>query len=160
MVITSGALLVTAMWPAARAGETGPHQLAGARDPGLCAVCHQSGPDAATRIRVGTIPPGPLRSEFDGVAVCTQCHGDDVSHMVGVEVDFPVPRDLPLSEDNTVMCTTCHKAHGPIRSDRPWANVNFIDRLFDTEAMHKSYLLRRMNDAGQLCLVCHDAKME
>lgn len=80
--------------------------------------------------------------------------------MVEVAVDFPIPGNLPLSEDGTVTCLTCHKAHGPLHADRPWANVTVIDRWLDTEAMRKTYLLRRNNEHGELCRVCHDTTKE
>lgn len=127
------------------AGEAQPHDLAQSKGPALCTKCHQANPGGFA---------------LDSTAMCTQCHGEDVSHMVGVEVDFSIPKDLPLSEDGTVTCLTCHRAHGPLRSDRPWANVTVIDRWLNTEAMRKTYLLRRNNENGELCLVCHATTKE
>jgi len=53
-------------------------------------------------------------------------------------------------------CLTCHYVHGSLASDRPWASVSFMDRMTDDERMHKTYLLRRNNAEGALCLICHD----
>jgi hypothetical protein len=141
------------------AGGTHAHDPAQARDPELCTRCHQGTPAAWTLAPSGNSSDHP-RFALDGVAMCIQCHEADVSHMVGMEVDFSIPDDLPLSEDGTVTCLTCHKPHGPLRSDRPWANVSILDRWLDTEAMHKTYLLRRTNEHGELCLLCHAAEKD
>jgi len=95
--------------------------------------------------------------KLDPVTICLQCHQQDAgTHSVNIEVAFPVPADLPLSDDKKMTCLTCHKAHGRLHSNRPWASVSFVDRLFASERMNKTYLLRRNNTNGELCLVCHD----
>jgi len=91
------------------------------------------------------------------ISMCVNCHTDDASsHSVNISVDFPVPADLPLSADGRITCLTCHKTHGRLRSNRPWASVNFMDRLLNSDRLTKTYLLRRNNANGELCLVCHD----
>ena len=92
----------------------------------------------------------------DGIAMCITCHDPNAVHKVGLEIDFPVPADLPLNEKNAMICRTCHYTHGSLRSDRPQASFSFIDRLIDPERLQKSYLLRRNNLNGELCLICHN----
>ncbi|QPK64596.1 hypothetical protein IVG45_06470 [Methylomonas sp. LL1] len=55
--------------------------------------------------------------------------------------------------DNT--CLTCHYAQGSLNSDKPWAGFSLMDRLFNVERRHISYLLRRDNSDGELCLNCY-----
>jgi len=93
----------------------------------------------------------------DPISMCTDCHNDSASsHSVDIKVDFSVPPDLPLSASGKITCLTCHKAHGRQHSNRPWASVSFVDRLLNSERLTKTYLLRRNNANGELCLVCHD----
>lgn len=97
----------------------------------------------------------------DEISMCIDCHADNASsHSVNVSVDFPVPADLPLSATGRMTCLTCHKVHGQLQSNRPWASVNFMDRLLNSECLTKTYLLRRNNANGELCLVCHDYQEE
>lgn len=95
---------------------------------------------------------------MDGSAMCTVCHRGQPMHMVGKEIDFPVPKDLPLDQGKKIQCLTCHYTHGRLTSDRPWAAVSFMDRLIRSEHLYKSYLLRRNNSGGELCLVCHNTE--
>jgi hypothetical protein len=88
--------------------------------------------------------------------MCGSCHNPDDGHQVGLELDFQIPADLPLDKKNRMTCLTCHYTHGNLNSDRPQASFSFMDRLFDAERIHKSFLLRRNNTDGELCLTCHN----
>jgi hypothetical protein len=94
----------------------------------------------------------------DGVAMCSSCHNPNQGHKVGLNIDFPVPADLPLNEDNDITCLTCHYTHGKLDSDRPQASHSFMDKLMNAERLKKSFLLRRNNSDGELCLTCHNVK--
>jgi cytochrome c553 len=96
-----------------------------------------------------------------GTGMCASCHGDEYDgHKVGDEVDYEVPADLALTVDNKISCLTCHHVHGSLASDRPWASVSLMDRLTQSERMSKTYLLRRNNVNGELCLICHGGSGE
>ncbi len=92
---------------------------------------------------------------INGITMCTGCHDPNAVHKVGLHIDFAVPADLPLDESNGMICLTCHYTHGSLVSDRPQASFSFIDQLIDAERLHKSFLLRRSNVNGELCLICH-----
>lgn len=98
----------------------------------------------------------PSAFNLDGVAMCSSCHDPGFVHKVDINIDFPIPADLPLDEKNNITCLTCHYAHGRLSSDRPQASFSFMDRLVDAERLHKSFLLRRRNVDGELCLICHN----
>lgn len=100
------------------------------------------------------IDPGAFNQ--DGVAMCSSCHDPDYVHKVDINIDFPIPADLPLDEKNNITCLTCHYTHGSLASDRPQASFSFMDRLVDAKRLHKSFLLRRRNVDGELCLICHN----
>ncbi|RME33297.1 MAG: hypothetical protein D6786_08075 [Gammaproteobacteria bacterium] len=148
-------LLLLLALPAIRiaaADEAGPHRPAGIRG---CTQCHATTPDRFPGSGPGRLPGDDLLP--DGIGMCTGCHaGAAASHPLGEPLDFEVPPDLPLTESRTMTCLTCHYAHGELESDRPWASVSLMDRLTNSERMHKSFLLRRNNADGELCLVCHD----
>jgi hypothetical protein len=92
--------------------------------------------------------------------MCSGCHDKDDGHKVGLKLDFEVPADLPLGKKNKLTCLTCHYTHGSLSSDKPQASVSFLDGMLDSERLHKSYLLRRNNAEGELCLTCHEVKEE
>jgi len=92
----------------------------------------------------------------DGVAMCSGCHNPENGHKIGLKLDFDVPADMPLDKKNSLSCLTCHYSHGRLASDRPQASYSFMDRLVDAERLHKSFLLRRNNVDGELCLICHN----
>ena len=88
--------------------------------------------------------------------MCVDCHGEDSSsHIIGVTPDYTVPADLPLNHDNQITCLTCHYIHGSLQSETPMASTSFMDHLFNRARLHKSYVLRRNNARGELCLACH-----
>lgn len=140
-------LAVASPMPAAAADN--PHPL---QDPSLvtvavCALCHAGEPTGSG---------GPELRE-DAASACTSCHpGGDESHEVGMQPDFAVPADLPLDAGGRMTCLTCHFAHGPLRGDRPWCSVSLLDRMLGSERLTKTFLLRRNNATGELCLACHD----
>lgn len=147
-------MLILVLWTHLLAAAPDPHRIEGMTPAPWCADCHLTQPP----------PPGP-GSRFTlpkaaglrkgGMEMCAPCHDTGLGHKVGMRVEFAVPADLPLEAGNTLTCLTCHHVHGPLRSDRPWASVSLLDRLFDPERLHKTYLLRRNNSDGALCLVCH-----
>lgn len=94
----------------------------------------------------------------DGVEMCSGCHDKDDGHKVGLKLDFAIPADMPLGAKNKLTCLTCHYTHGSLRSHKPQASVSFMDRILDEERLHKSFLLRRNNSDGELCLTCHEVK--
>ncbi len=134
-----------------------PHQLTDNSADSLCQQCHVGDIRSRQMADASADRMQPLVFKRDEISMCSRCHEDNSSsHQVDIKVDFPVPADLPLSASGHMTCLTCHKAHGRLRSDRPWASVNFMDRLLNSESLTKTYLLRRNNAEGELCLVCHD----
>jgi hypothetical protein len=128
----------------------------------ICEECHSEKPDVFKRpTSLGTLPDWD-KYKGDGSVMCLVCHDiETAAHpMTDAKIDFSVPADLPLAEDSTLSCMTCHYLHGSLSSDRPWASVSFMDRMSGSERMHKTYLLRRNNADGELCLVCHNPKGE
>lgn len=139
--------------------ETGnPHLLSKEIKSISCTGCHQADPLFKTEGLLETKNSRINLASFskDGTALCTDCHSADDGHKVGLELDFQVPADLPLDNKNKMTCLTCHYTHGSLTSDRPQASFSFMDRLFDAERLHKSFLLRRNNADGELCLICHN----
>lgn len=135
-----------------------PHSISKRDNPTTCTNCHIDTPELKSDdIFISKNLPVDL-SKFnqDGVAMCASCHDASRGHKVGLEIDFPVPADLPLSAENDISCLTCHYTHGKLESDRPQASFSFMDRMLDAERLHKSFLLRRNNSDGELCLTCHN----
>lgn len=93
----------------------------------------------------------------DGVAMCSGCHNAEEGHKVGLKLDFEIPADMPLNKRNALSCLTCHYTHGDLTSVRPQASFSFMDRMVNAERLHKSFLLRRNNVDGELCLICHNS---
>jgi hypothetical protein len=63
---------------------------------------------------------------------------------------------MPLNKKNALSCLTCHYTHGDLTSIRPQASFSFMDRMVNAERLRKSFLLRRNNVDGELCLICHN----
>ncbi len=140
------------------AALTSPHRLTATSDNSACQQCHL---DRMTGPGKTESPKAALLFRQNPVDMCTHCHTDNASsHSVNIKVDFTVPADLPLSDSGQMTCLTCHKAHGRLHSNRPWASVSFIDRILNSERLNKTYLLRRNNADGELCLVCHDPEVQ
>ncbi|MCW9046753.1 MAG: hypothetical protein OQK46_01635, partial [Gammaproteobacteria bacterium] len=121
-----------------------------------CLSCHKS--QSLENIKVMGKYALPVMSGFikNETSMCIECHGDDnSSHIVGVTPDYSVPADLPLDEENKMTCLTCHYVHGNLESDRPMASSSFMDHLFNRDRLKKSYVLRRNNAQGDMCLACH-----
>lgn len=131
-----------------------PHNLA---TKPVCDNCHLNTP--------ATVPDGNTRNvrvragsfKQDGIHMCIGCHAEEEGHQVGISLDFSVPADLPLDKNNTITCLTCHYTHGSLNSDRPQASYSFMDVLLGSERLHKSFLIRRGNVNGELCLACHNS---
>lgn len=142
---------------AAALADPQPHRIAGQVPTSACLNCHLNMPRAVSGDTRFLLPrlEGLRRPVTE---LCAPCHDTDMGHAVGVRVDFPVPADLPLAPERRLTCLTCHYTHGPLESDRPWASVSPLDRIFDPERLHKTFLLRRRNSEGELCLICHPAE--
>jgi hypothetical protein len=135
-----------------------PHVISKQSHSSECSSCHvdelESKSDGVFLSK--NLPDDLTKFNKDGVAMCSTCHNPNQGHKVGLEIDFPVPADMPLSAENDISCLTCHYAHGQLESERPQASFSFMDRLMDAERLHKSFLLRRNNSDGELCLTCHN----
>ncbi len=146
-------------WIVAAEDKGNPHEINGRQPVEYCQACHLQAPatyNLPSSIAI-VADASQFQPDMDGTRMCVECHNQsEQSHEVGGDkIDFPVPADLPLSAENTLTCMTCHFMHGSLTSDRPWASVSFMDKLTGHERLHKSYLLRRNNNNGELCLVCH-----
>jgi Cytochrome c7 and related cytochrome c len=137
-----------------------PHEISSHNKNADCTSCHLEQPQAADPELLNSKNHQADAATFktDGIEMCTGCHDKDDGHKVGIKLDFDVPADLPLGAKNKLTCLTCHYTHGGLTSSRPQASFSFIDRVLDAELMHKSYLLRRNNTDGELCLTCHEVK--
>lgn len=160
LAVSTGALLLLSAQRAQTAGEN-PHLISRQSPAAECAGCHSATPELK-----GGKDDEPFSSKNltidqtgfsqDGVAMCSSCHNPNQGHKVGLNIDFPVPADLPLNEENDITCLTCHYTHGRLDSDRPQASHSFMDKLLNAERLKKSFLLRRNNSDGELCLTCHN----
>lgn len=137
-----------------------PHELSSQNQTVNCVSCHAEKPQvtAAGLLNSKNHKADLAVFKTDGIEMCSGCHDAEDGHKVGLKLDFEVPADLPLGEKNKLTCLTCHYTHGDLSSARPQASFSFIDRIVDAERLHKSYLLRRNNADGELCLTCHEVK--
>jgi hypothetical protein len=126
-----------------------------------CLVCHVNLPKHIPTQEGRFTIPNMTGYKGDGVTLCATCHDPRrASHMVGRKIEIALPVELPLAEDRKIVCLTCHYTHGNFYTEQPRANINFFDKLFDTERMHNSFLLRQNNTEGEFCLLCHQPKQE
>jgi len=138
--------------------EFNPHEFSAntEKNDDACLLCHKAQPKKIIGFtgqyilpKMGDYVKGPTN-------MCTGCHdAENASHIVGVTPEYKVPADLPLNYQKKIACLTCHYAHGKLTSDKPMASSSFMDALFNRERLNKSYILRRNNASGDLCLVCH-----
>jgi len=140
-----------------RAATENPHLIA-EQPSEMCLSCHIKMPNIEPQLNSKNIPVNLKTLRHDGIKLCTTCHEEEAGHIVGVTLDFSVPADLPLADNDTVSCLTCHYTHGALTSDRPQASYSFMDKLLDSKRLHKSFLIRRNNVNGELCLVCHNSQ--
>jgi len=154
------ACLVLAVLGSSPASASNPHEISPQSQGTDCLSCHVDTPKIAGSQPLNSKNHQAESSAYkaDGIAMCTGCHDEEGGHAVGMRLDFEVPADLPLGDKNKMTCATCHYTHGSLTSDRPQASISFIDTLLDSERAHKSYLLRRNNAQGELCLTCHEVK--
>lgn len=141
------------------AADGNPHLVQKPRSVAECSNCHVREPELRGEAQLITKNIAVELDSFnqDGVAMCVSCHDPNQEHkMIGLTVDFPVPADMPLSKENTISCLTCHYTHGSLISETPQASISFLDRLLNAERLRKSFLLRRNNVNGELCLTCHN----
>ncbi len=153
---TAGLLLLGAF---AVPAEENPHTISATGKSVECASCHAAEIHHDQTDLLNTKNKKFDSAEFskDGVAMCTDCHNADDGHKVGLKLDFEIPADMPLNKKNTLSCLTCHYTHGTLVSDRPQASFSTMDRILNAERLHKSFLLRRNNVDGELCLICHNS---
>lgn len=136
-----------------------PHIVRKSQSTSVCSSCHIREPQLKDDALLTT---KNIRVELDlfsqdGIAMCSSCHNPNQEHkMIGLVVDFPIPADMPLSKENAISCLTCHYVHGSLLADIPQASISFLDRLLNAERLRKSFLLRRNNVNGELCLICHN----
>jgi hypothetical protein len=154
--ITSGLLLLCALNVQA---ADNPHTISTTSKPVECTGCHvtEIHYDQADLLNTKNKKFDSLAFSKDGVALCTDCHNADDGHKVGLKLDFEIPADMPLNKKNALSCLTCHYTHGNLVSDRPQASFSTMDRLLNADRLHKSFLLRRNNVDGELCLICHNS---
>jgi hypothetical protein len=135
-----------------------PHEISKQNKSTDCVSCHIKQPQYADDELLETKNHKVDLAVFksDGIEMCSGCHNPDDGHKVGLKLDFEVPADMPLGARNKLICLTCHYTHGNLTSKRPQASASFLDRILDQERLHKSFLLRRNNAEGELCLTCHN----
>lgn len=122
----------------------------------LCLSCHKTLPEKPNGFIGQYVIPDMNHYIKSETQMCAECHGDDnSSHIVGSTPEYIVPADLPLDKNKQVTCLTCHYIHGSLESDEPMASTSFMDHLFNRQRLNKSYVLRRNNVKGDLCLACH-----
>lgn len=140
------------------ASDFNPHELSDATSESnvQCLSCHKSMPSTTKKISGKHIIPEMKKFVKSETLMCADCHGDDnTGHIVGVTAEYTVPADLPLDKNNQVTCLSCHYFHGSLKSSKPMASTSFMDHLFNRQRLNKSYILRRNNAKGDLCLACH-----
>lgn len=137
-----------------------PHEISSQSRGIDCNSCHVEKPQATTAELLSSKNHNANLAAFkaDGIEMCSGCHDKDDGHKVGLKLDFEVPADLPLGAKNKLTCLTCHYTHGSLTSNRPQASFSFMDRMLDADRLRKSFLLRRNNAEGELCLTCHEVK--
>lgn len=139
-----------------------PHEISPQSETTDCVTCHLIQPGQPTS-GAGLLNSKNHQAEIaafknDGVEMCLGCHDKDDGHKVGLKLDFEIPADMPLGSKNKLTCLTCHYTHGSLHSHKPQASVSLMDQFLDAERLHKSFLLRRNNSDGELCLTCHEVK--
>jgi len=140
-------------------GGDNPHTLSATSKSADCISCHSAQPEYDFTKSLETKNKQADMAVFskDGVEMCSACHNTEDGHQIGLKLDFDIPADMPLDKKNALSCLTCHYTHGSLVSDRPQASFSFMDRLLDADRLHKSFLLRRNNVDGELCLICHNS---
>ncbi len=155
-IITFGLTLLLSI--AVHAEGDNPHTVANGVNATDCSSCHVKPLKGGVPELLDTKNKAVNLEDFknDGVAMCSSCHDPEDGHKIGLKLDFDVPVDMPLDKKNALSCLTCHYTHGKLTTDRPQASFSFMDRLVDADRLHKSFLLRRNNVDGELCLICHN----
>lgn len=157
-ILTITTLLALLYAHGAESESENPHLILNEQKTTLCFKCHIGEAQAKQNYPLfsknGVVTLSAYK--LDGVAMCTSCHDAEEGHDVNLTIDFPVPADMPLGENNDIICLTCHYTHGPLNSEKPQASFSFMDRVLNAGRLKKSYLLRRNNSDGELCLTCHN----
>jgi hypothetical protein len=134
--------------------KTNPHNLQLSVRDSQCDLCHVAVRQKTIQVKLKTLADQVV----NGVDICGTCHeSSSVKHMIGKRPDFKVPGFLPLDKEGRITCLTCHYTHGPLKSESPWVDVSWIEQLSNSDRLHKTFLLRRNNRDGRLCLACHDS---
>jgi hypothetical protein len=158
--LLAGGIGLTALFAAfcAHTNEENPHIIDGNSNRANCINCHIADPINKESGILLTKNHSFNQKAFskNAVAMCSNCHNPKEGHKVGLEIDFSVPADMPLDENKDITCLTCHYTHGRLDSDRPQASHSFMDSLLNSERLKKTFLLRRNNSDGELCLICHN----
>ncbi|MEQ1637503.1 MAG: hypothetical protein ABL903_12505 [Methylococcales bacterium] len=156
-ILTAVAFPVLLCSVIANSAAENPHLVSKNIKATACNSCHVVEPENSTVDLLETKNTHTDLTKFtqDGIAMCSTCHNPDDGHKVNLKLDFEIPADMPVGKKNTISCLTCHYTHGNLSSNRPQASFSFMDRLVDAERLHKSFLLRRNNTDGELCLICH-----
>ncbi len=140
--------------PPAVGAASGPHAFM--HDPAGCVRCHETPPVKGEAVDYTT-----LAFTKDLVTLCEECHAEKVSgdmHPVDVRPAHAVPAELHLDNYFTITCVTCHDPHGKNVSERPFVPQTWFDRLgraVRRQRGYRTFLLRRSNVGGDLCLSCH-----
>jgi formate-dependent nitrite reductase cytochrome c552 subunit len=142
----------------AQAAEN-PHAVSATDKSSACTSCHttETHYDKTDLLNIKNNNVDMTAFNNDGVAMCSGCHDAEEGHKIGLELDFEIPADMPLNKKNALSCLTCHYTHGNLASDRPQASFSFLDQVLNADRLHKSFLLRRNNVDGELCLICHNS---
>ena len=153
-------LMLLCLCGAGRVFAQNPHEISAQNHDIDCASCHLEKPQVAITelLNSKNHQADPTYFKADGIEMCSGCHDKDDGHKVGLKLEFDVPADMPLGTKNKLTCLTCHYTHGSLSSSKPQASVSFMDSMLNAERLHKSFLLRRNNAEGDLCLTCHEVK--
>ncbi len=134
-----------------------PHELKNLVGKSECTRCHQQTPALVPAYHTRSALPRMDEFREDLTAMCVTCHEvRKESHPLDVYPKFTVPADLPLTGKGGISCCTCHYTHGSLKSSSLACSVSFLERMFGSDRMKKSFLLRRNNSKGGLCNACHE----
>ncbi len=135
-----------------------PHELKNLAGKSACTSCHSQTPETAPVSHTRACLPSPDRFSAGPTSMCMPCHeGSMDSHPLDVFPKYAVPADLPLTRAGGISCCTCHYTHGSLKTDNPTCSVSFLERMFGSDRLKKSFLLRRNNCNGELCKACHES---
>ncbi len=148
-VCFAGLVLLIILVPATISGNQNPHAFMD--DPLRCLECHEAEP----------VVPGGLFIK-DIVSLCRDCHlmAHRMSHPVDIRPQEDIHPELHLDHEGTITCSTCHDPHSKPSSGVPYVNRGLVQSLkgMFSSTDFPTYFLRMSNNAGQLCLACHESE--